>query len=153
MKPLPLTDVQLFEITKMIKNGRIRVESVDMAKATRFILQTTEAMAELNSMKVAHMKYDAAYNAGHDVGEALFAAYGYRPGGGEGQHVALGQFMTIIFDQSAAAQAAIDFDSIRQARNALRYRANPISSIEADFAAEVANLLLIQATVILPMTR
>jgi quinolinate synthase len=61
--------------------------------------------------------------------------------------------MTIIFDQSAAAQAAIDFDSIRQARNALRYRANPISSIEADFAAEVANLLLIQATVILPMTR
>jgi hypothetical protein len=56
MKPLPLTDVQLFEITKMIKNGRIREESVDMAKATRFILQTTEAMAELNSMKVAHMK-------------------------------------------------------------------------------------------------
>jgi hypothetical protein len=149
MKPIPLTPAQLFEIKEMVKNGRLREEPVDLAKASRFILQTTEAIAELNTMKVTHMKYDAAYNAGHDVGEALLAAYGYRPSGGEGQHVTLGQFMTIIYHLSPASRASIDFDSIRQARNALRYRASPVSSIEADFASKVANLLLVHAREIL----
>ncbi len=152
MKPLTLTATKIIGIAKMVQNGRLREELVDLDRAARFILQTTTAMAEIDSMKVSHMKYDAAYNAGHDVGEALLAAYGYRLGGGEGQHVALGQFMAIIFDQSPAAHAAIDFDSIRQARNALRYRANPVSSREADFAAKVANLLLKQARETLPTT-
>ncbi len=150
MKPLPLTNAQLFEITKMLNSGRLRSELVDIDKAARFILQATEAMAELSSMKVAHMKHDAAYNAGHDVGEALFAAYGYRAGSGDGQHVALGQFMAIIFSSSSATQAANDFGSLRQARNSVRYRGLPLSSSEADFAEKVASSLLIQALVFLP---
>jgi len=134
----------------MVSSGRLRGELVDIDKATRFILQATEAMAELSSMKIAHMKHDAAYNAGHDVGEALFAAYGYRAGNGDGQHIALGQFMEIIFGSSSAAQAANDFDSLRQTRNSVRYRGLPLSSSEADFAEKVVNSLLIQALAFLP---
>ncbi len=149
MKPKQLTKMQLSKIEEMVATGRLRTESIDADKAARFILQAQQAVIELSSMKVAHMKYDAAYNVCHDIGEALFAAYGYRAGTGDGSHIALGQFMTFIIERHPAAEAVEDFDSLRQVRNSLRYRASPISKSEADFAENVAQTLISEALFIL----
>lgn len=95
------------------------------------------------------MRHDGGYNAAHDVGEALMAAYGYRTTSGLGQHVALGEVLVILFDGNPAQSAAEDFEDFRSARNQLRYIANPIGQAKADAAVHCADELLAQARLLL----
>ena len=43
-----------------------------------------------------HFRNDIAYNAAHDIGEALPAAFAYRTSSGAGQHAAVGLFLEDI---------------------------------------------------------
>ena len=122
-----------------------------MAKSERFIDQATEALEELPRIKAPQLRYDGAYNAAHDVGEALLAAYGYRTANGPGQHMALGEFLVILFDGTPGQTAADDFDDFRVTRNQLRYKANPIGEAKADGALDCASGLLTQAKITLGM--
>lgn len=91
------------------------------------------------------MRYDGGYNAAHDVGEALMAAYGYTTSNGPGQHVTLGEVLLILFDGTPAQEAAEDFEDLRISRNQMRYIANPIGAAQADATVGCAEDLLRQA--------
>jgi len=70
--------------------------------------------------------YGVAYDACHDTGEALLAAYGFRTTNGPGQHEALGRYLRTVFDKPPAEKAAREFDRLRRARNQDRYEAKPV---------------------------
>lgn len=57
-----------------------------------------------------------AYDAAHDIGEALLSAHGFRPANGAGQHEAVGRYLRAILDQPPAVRAAMAFDRLRRAR-------------------------------------
>lgn len=86
-------------------------------------------------------RYNLAYDACHDVGEALLAAYGYRTVNGPGQHAALGDFLRAVFDQPPGQRAAKRFDQFRRSRNQQRYDAKPFGAAGADLAVHTAAAL------------
>lgn len=149
MNPSPLTPTQLAELSVLVARHQLRAVSTDLGKAQLFLDQSLDAMTELSNIKVNKVRYDAAYNAAHDVGEALLAAYGYRTGLGSGQHAAVGEFLEIIFAGGPAQSAAGNFDSLRDGRNGVRYQAKPIGKAQADFAGVTAQALLDEAQVLL----
>jgi hypothetical protein len=99
-------------------------------------------LGEVAGLRVPSVIYDIAYNAAHDAGEAMLAAYRYRTASGTGQHVAVGQFLEAVFDGPPGHDAARRHDQIRSARNALRYRAQPVGTATADLALSVARGLI-----------
>ena len=107
------------------------------------------ALAELPNIRTQSVRYDVAYNAAHDIGEALLSAHGYRTASGPGQHVAIGLFLQAICQDTDAQSAALGFDVLRNTRNQLRYGAQQIGSAESAFAIQVAVLLLARARVAL----
>lgn len=149
MNPSPLTPTQLAELNALVARNRLRTVPTDLGKAQLFLDQSLDAMTELSNIKTNKVRHDTAYNAAHDVGEALLAAYGYRAASGPGQHVAVGEFLEIIFAGGPAQSAAGDFDSLRDGRNGVRYQAKPIGKAQADFAGVTAQALLDEAQVIL----
>ena len=145
INPILLTAAQQTRIEILLSSGRIHRVPPDLAKAERFIEQSSNALSELPSIKNAHLRYDGAYNAAHDVSEALMAAYGYRTANGQGQHVTLGEVLSILFDGTPAEDAAEEYDNMRISRNQMRYIANPIGASTADAAVRCAEELLKQA--------
>ena len=137
-----LTQGQQRAVAALVTSGALLSVPPDLAKAARFLEQASEALGEVVDLRVPSVIYDIAYNAAHDVGEAMLAAYGYRTASGAGQHVALGQFLEAVFDGPPAQDAARRYDQIRSARNALRYRAQPVGRATADLAVSVARGLL-----------
>lgn len=149
MNPIPLTPIQQEKLNNLINSGRIRLVPPDLAKAERFIEQSHAALAELPLIRNHQLRYDGGYNAAHDVGEALMAAYGYRTTSGQGQHVSLGEALLILFDGTLAQEAAEDYEDFRIARNQLRYVANPIGKAQADATVNCASTLLSQTRLFL----
>lgn len=149
MNPSPLTPDQLAEIRGLLARNRLRVVQKDLRKARLFIDQAFDALAELQNIRSNKVRYDIAYNAAHDVGEALLAAYGYRTISGTGQHAAIGEFLEVIFEGRLAMDASSDFDSIRDGRNGLRYQAKSIGKAQTEFAIATAQALLDHAQIIL----
>lgn len=137
-----LTKEQQGSIAALVTQGSLQTVPPDLAKAERFLEQAAEALGEIVGLKVSSVIYDVAYNAAHDVGEAMLAAYGYRTASGTGQHVAVGQFLEAVFDGPPGQAAARRYDQIRSARNAMRYRAQPVGTATADLAVTVARGLL-----------
>ena len=137
-----LTPDQRRAVEALVARGALDVVPVDLPKAERFLEQASAALGEAARLSVPSVVYDVAYNAAHDIGEGMLAAYGYRTASGKGQHVALGQFLEAVFDGPPAQDAARRYDQIRIARNALRYRAQPVGSAPADLAVSVALALL-----------
>jgi hypothetical protein len=72
----------------------------------------------------------------------MLAAYGYRTTAGNGQHVAVGEYLEAIFDTPPAVDAARRFDQIRVARNGMRYQAIAASEAWAEVAVGTARVLL-----------
>jgi hypothetical protein len=91
------------------------------------------------------VKYDLAYDAAHDVGEALLAAHGYRTSNGLGQHEALGRFLRAVLDEPPGDGAARRFDRLRRTRNQGRYAARPVGAADAALAQQTAIELLAAA--------
>ena len=105
MNPTPLTLIQQGRLDNLVKSGKLHQVPVDYSKAKRFIEQAAQSLMELPSIKTNQLRYDGGYNAAHDVGEALMAAYGFRTANGPGQQISLGEAMTIIFAGTDAKNA------------------------------------------------
>ena len=149
INPVLLTIAQLARIEILLSSARIRRVPPDFAKAERFIEQCRNALSELPSIKNHQLRYNGGYDAAHDVGEALMAAYGFRTANGQGQHVTLGEILLILFEETSAQNAAEDFDELRISRNQSRYVANPLGKAQADATVSCAGELLAQALLLL----
>lgn len=99
----------------------------------------------VDSIPSNSVRFDAAYNAAHDIGEALLAAYGLRTGGGAGAHVTVGEFLEVIFDRPPAREAALAYSNLRSIRNGLRDLAKAPSRAETATATAVVRTLLAAA--------
>lgn len=139
----PLHPAQESAVAALV--GARRVESVpkDAQRAGRFLARAIEASKE--KLDNAEIAYNVAYDACHDVGEAMLAAYGYRTLNGPGQHQALGQFLAAVFEGPRGRAAARRFDQLRRARNQNRYEAVPVGRAQADIAVTTAGDLILAA--------
>lgn len=142
MSPLPLSPDQLGAVEALVRAGRLRRTSVDVRRAMRFINQCQDALGQVTAITSSNLRYNVAYDAAHDVGEAMLAAYGLRTGSGAGQHAAVGELLEIIFDRPPPSLAARHFDEMRTGRNDLRYKAHPVGSAQAELAVGSATTLL-----------
>jgi hypothetical protein len=147
MTAAPLTAEQQSAIDALAQAGRLRTVAPDATRASGFISQARERLSQLPLLTSHPVRYTLAYDAAHDVGEALLAAYGYRTAAGPGQHEALGQFVRIVVDAPPASRAAAArWDQHRRARNEQNYRAAPIGRAQADAIQQFTEHLLVAAT-------
>ena len=90
----PLTRVQQATVLALVEARRLDVVPADLARATSFLRQAEERLDQLPLLTSVVVRYGIAYDACHDTGEALLAAYGFRTTNGPGQHEALGRCST-----------------------------------------------------------
>jgi len=138
MSPAALTSVQKQAVDALLAAGRVAVVPIDLAKAELFLQQADDILADLPRLTRSQNRYNLAYDACHDVGEALLAAYGYRTVSGPGQHEAVGRFLRAVFDHPPGQRAAKRFDQLRRSRNQQRYAAQPIGAADASVATQTA---------------
>lgn len=141
MAPEPLTAARRTAIDGLIAAGRIGAVPVDQRRAQAFLLQASEALADLPNVTRDQNRYNLAYDACHDIGEALLAAYGYRTINGAGQHEALGRYLKAVLDEPPGNTAARRFDQLRRSRNQQRYDAHPVGAADAVLAVTTARAL------------
>lgn len=134
----PLTKAQQARVDALLHTRRIGTVPVDTQRAAKFLNQASKALADLPNITYTNVAYTVAYDACHDVGEAMLAAYGYRTLNGPGQHQALGQFLAAVLDSPPGDAAASMFDSLRRTRNQQRYDAIDIGTAQATLAATTA---------------
>ena len=84
----PLTRVQQATVLALVEARRLDVVPEDVARATSFLRQAEERLNQLPLLTSVVVRYGIAYDACHDTGEALLAAYGFRTTNGRGQHAA-----------------------------------------------------------------
>lgn len=125
----PLTRVQQATVLALVEARRLDVVPADLARATSFLRQAEERLNQLPLLTSVVVKYGIAYDACHDTGEALLAAYGFRTTNGPGQHEVLGRYLRAVFDKPPADRAAREFDRLRRARNQDRYEAKPVGRL------------------------
>ena len=142
MSVVALTGRQAQAVDALVRAGRLQRVDPDLDKAERFMAQAAEGLAELVHVRASHVRYDIGYNAAHDVGEAVLAAYGFRTASGPGQHVALGSFLEAVFDTPPPSDAARQFERMRTARNNLRYQARPTGAALSERAVRAAAVLI-----------
>jgi hypothetical protein len=129
-------------VDALVKGRRIEQVPVDERRCAAFLEQAETALADLPNVRHAQNRYNLAYDAAHDVGEAMLAAYGYRTLHGPGQHDALGRFLAAVFDSPPENAASRHYDRMRRDRNRQRYNAQPITIAAATAAADAATLLV-----------
>lgn len=140
-----LTTVQQRAVDDLAASGRLAVVPTDPAKARIFMRQAQDIIDDLPHLTKPQNRYNLAYDACHDVGEAVLAAHGYRTLSGPGQHEAIGRFLRAVIDRPPGDQDARRFDVLRRARNQQRYDARPVSEAEAALAAQTAVALFAAA--------
>lgn len=126
----------------MERAGSVEAVPADEGRASAFMRKARIKCADIPNAQHPENRFDLAYGACHDVGEAMLAAYGYRTRSGAGQHVAVGRFLEIAIDTPPGDSAARRFDRLRRIRNNQDYRAQPVSEAEASLAAQSAEQLL-----------
>lgn len=141
MAVTPLSRVQQAQVVALVSARRLEAVPVDSRRASAFLRQAEERLAELANIGSPAVRYGVAYDAAHDVGEALLAAYGYRTAHGSGQHEALGRYLRVVFDRPPTDNAAQQFERLRRARNRDRYEAKPVGAADAVIAENVAREL------------
>lgn len=150
MTASPLAHPQAHAVAVLVERARLARVPADEAKAERFVQMAEAALAELPHITTQSLRYDIAYNAAHDIGEGMLAAYGLRTTSGPGQHAAVGLFLVAICLGTDQESASESFDILRNTRNQLRYGAKPIGAPESEFAITVSYALLARARVALP---
>jgi hypothetical protein len=130
----PLSRVQQATVLALVEARRLDVVPADLARATSFVRQADERLNQLPLLTSLVVRYGIAYDACHDTGEALLAAYGFRTTNGPGQHEALGRYLRAVFDKPPGERAAREFDRLRRARNQDRYEAKPVGAAETEKA-------------------
>ncbi len=137
----PLTTAQQRAVDQLLAARRLDQVPVDEQRCAAFLQQAETALADLPNVRHAQNRYNLAYDAAHDVGEAMLAAYGFRTASGAGQHDALGRFLAAVFDTPPENAASRHYDRMRRDRNRQRYDARPITSAAAVAAADAATVL------------
>lgn len=141
MALIPFTRVQQTMVLALVEARRLGIVAADLARASSFLRQAEERLDQLPLLTSAVVKYGIAYDACHDTGEALLAAYGFRTISGAGQHEALGRYLRAVFDEPPVDRAAREFDRLRRARNQGRYEAKPVGVAATEKAEQVARTL------------
>ena len=141
MAVTPLTTAQQRAVDALVAAHRLERVAVDERRCAAFLEQAETALADLPHVRHAQNSYNLAYDAAHDVGEAMLAAYGCRTAHGPGQHDALGRFLAAVFDTPPENAASRHYDRMRRDRNRQRYNAQPITVAAATAAADAATLL------------
>lgn len=134
----PLTARQQQAVDDLVRDRRIGPVPPSSARALQFLAQAVDTLGELPHITKSAVRYTLAYDACHDVGEALLAAYGYRTLSGPGQHEAVGRFLLAVLDDAVGQQAARRFEQLRRGRNQQRYEAKPVGAADADLAVTTA---------------
>jgi hypothetical protein len=137
----PLTTAQQRAVDALVAARRLERIPLDEQRCAAFLRQAETALSDLPNVTHAQNRYNLAYDAAHDVGEAMLAAYGYRTRHGPGQHDALGRFLAAVFDTPPENAAAQHYDRMRRDRNRQRYNAQPITTAAATAAADAATIL------------
>lgn len=137
----PLTADQRRAVDALVSGRRIEPVPPDVERARAFLDVAADRISQLPLLTSAGVKYDIAYDAAHDVGEALLAAYGFRTRNGPGQHEALGRFLRAVLDTPPGEKAAHRFDRMRRARNQSHYDATPVGAAESRLAEATASEL------------
>lgn len=140
-----LTAAQSSAVATLVAATRIQPVVADHHRAAAFLAGAADRIAQLPLLTSDSVRYDIAYDAIHDVSEALMIAYGFRTSNGPGQHEALGRFVRAVLDGPPGDRAAKRFDRLRRARNQSRYAAVPIGAAEANLAQQTAQELLAAA--------
>lgn len=141
----PLTAAQQSAVEVLVAAGRLAVVPVDLLRAAVFVRHAEEAIVDLPNLTRVQNRYNLAYDACHDLGEALLAGYGYRTTSGPGQHEALGRFLRAVLDSPPGQREARRYEQLRRSRNQQRYDARPVGEAEAALAEETARGLLAAA--------
>ena len=136
-----LSNVQKATLLALVEARRLDVVPADGSRSSSFMQQAEDRLGQLPLLTSAAVRYGIAYDAAHDIGEGLLAAYGFRTANGPGQHEALGRYLRTVIDKPPADKAAQLFDRLRRARNQVRYQAKPVGSAAADQADQVARAL------------
>ena len=134
----PLTAAQQRAVDALLQAGRLEQVPVDLQRCASFLAQAAAALGDLPNVKHPQNTYNLAYDAAHDVGEAMLAAYGYRTRQGPGQHDALGRYLAAVFDTPPENAASRHFEQMRRDRNRQRYDARPTTKAAAAAAAAAA---------------
>ena len=137
----PLDPNQEQSVRALVAVRRLEQVPVDLRRAELFLEKARRRLADLDNLSWAESRYNLAYDAAHDVGEALLAAYGYRTTNGPGQHEALGRFLRAVLTTPPGQSGARRFDQMRRARNQLRYEASSVGDADADVASRAARAL------------
>ena len=81
----PLTRVQQATVLALVEARRLEAVQADPARAASFLRQAEDRLSQLPLLTSVPVRYSVAYDACHDIGEALLAAYGFRTTNGPGQ--------------------------------------------------------------------
>ena len=138
----PLTDAQQRAVDALVQAGRLEQVPVDLQRCASFLTQAAAALGDLLNVRHPQNTYNLAYDAAHEVGEAMLAVYGYRTLQGAGQHDALGRYLAAVFDTPPENAASRHFEQMRRDRNRQRYNARPTRTAVA--AAASAGALELQ---------
>lgn len=136
-----LNETQQETVDALVSARRLEKVPPDPARATAFLATAAERISQLPLLTSVVVSYDLAYDAAHDVGEALLAAHGYRTRNGTGQHEAIGRYLRAVLDSPPGDRAARRFDRLRRARNKSHYDAIPLGAAEAELARQTAQEL------------
>ncbi len=145
MAVTPLTSEQQAAIKELIANGRLESVPIDMKRASAFLRQAENSLADIDNVRLAQNLHSLAYGAGHAVGEALLAAYGYRTTNRAGHHEALVRFLGEVLTDAPEVKAVKHLERMRRARNRLQYEARPPGETDAKAAASTAIALMAAA--------
>ena len=129
----------------LVKKRRIERVPADEIRTEAFLDAAADRISQCSLLTSPVVEYAVAYDACHDVGEALLACYGYRTVNRAGQHEALGRFLQVILTGPPGDQAARLFDRLRRARNQAHYEAVLLGEAEAAMALRAAKDLFIAA--------
>lgn len=141
MTPSALTREQMVALDELVTARRLSPLPPDKARAASFMVAAAERIGQLEFLTSDSVKLDVAYDAAHDIGEAMLAAYGFRTVNAPGQHQAIGQFLCAVVHGPPGHSAARHFDRLRRIRNSSHYEAGSVSSAEAEFAERIAREL------------
>lgn len=126
MAVTPLAAAPHSAVDALVAARRIDSVPADAARAAAFLSGAADRISQLPLLTSAGVKYDVAYDAAHDVGEAFLASHGYRTSNGPGQREALGRFLRAVLDTPPGDGAAKRYDRLRRARNQSHYEARPM---------------------------
>ncbi len=100
-----LSNVQKATVVALVEARRLDAVPADGARASSFMHQAAERLGQLPLLTSPAVRYGIAYDAAHDIGEALLAAYGYHTANGPGQHEALGRYFAHRDRQASCRQS------------------------------------------------